>query len=100
MIHLKLEDISSAYSGKAGVCHCGCAGTYYYNSAHRVRAGKHRGYAVTDEDVNDRQVQRVLNIIKKCAVNMTGSVEIGPSYISVTVGKREYVVYPERWLNV
>lgn len=51
--------LASAYSGRPG-CACGCRGNYRYASAHREWAGRNRGYAVCDEDVNDRAVARLL----------------------------------------
>ena len=83
----------SVYSGRAGACCCGCAGKHYYASATRVQASHDRGYGVDDDEVNDKQVVRVLNIIKKNA----SALEVGRNNISVVVGKRLYVAYPLHW---
>lgn len=61
---LKPQDLFSVYSGRPGRCCCGCFGQHRYLSEHRVAAGKHRGYTVDDEDINDRQVNRVLRLLQ------------------------------------
>jgi DEAD/DEAH box helicase domain-containing protein len=62
---LKVEDVISVYSGKDGACCCGCSGTHSYNSAYKDLASKRRGYEVKDNEVKDREVKRILNIIKR-----------------------------------
>jgi len=64
-ISLPLKDLTTAhvmsvYTGRDGACCCGCAGTHRYNSTMVEAAGKDRGYPVTQEEVNDKQVLRVL----------------------------------------
>ena len=65
---LNLEKVTSVYSGKPNKCCCGCAGKHYYASATRARAGKARGYAVTDEDISDRMVKKVVAALNKAAI--------------------------------
>ena len=56
-------DVMWAYSGKGGnACCCGCKGTYRYTAAHQDAAGKRRGYAVTNDEVNHAQVAKVLRL--------------------------------------
>ena len=54
--------VSSVYSGKPG-CACGCRGQYRYNSAMLAAESKRRGYAVEAEDVNDKQVRKVVRLL-------------------------------------
>jgi hypothetical protein len=85
---LQFEDVLSVYSGRDGACCCGCSGTHSYNSLYKDLGSKTRGYPVTDRELNDRQVRRVLNIIKKAE-----KVEDDRVCISTVVGKRLYIVY-------
>lgn len=87
---VKLEQVMSVYSGRNGACCCGCAGTHSYASAHRDAGSKNRGYPVDDEDINDRQVTRVFNLIQKNAA--IAQVDL-PSNISIVLEKRLYVIY-------
>ena len=88
---LTVADVRSVYSGKAWSCCCGCSGTHSYASLLREEAGKDRGYPVTDDDVNDREVRRVL---KKGQQHRDMEPEYcAGSYFSVVVGKRSYIVY-------
>jgi hypothetical protein len=87
---LTVDQVRSVYSGRADHCACGCAGTHRYNSKHIDEATKDRGYQVRLEDINDKQIARVLNVIKKEA----GVEEyIKENYVSVDVGNRMYIVY-------
>lgn len=54
---IELEKVASVYSGKSDKCCCGCSGKHTYASAHKEWASSHRGYAVMDEEVNDRVVR-------------------------------------------
>lgn len=96
----------SVYSGKAGKCYCGCSGNHRYASKHVEAAGKDRGYAIGKEEVNDRQVKKVLGIVQAnfqleegCPegsrpYNVQG--EDGTSFVThftAEVGERSYTVY-------
>jgi hypothetical protein len=86
-----VNEIASVYSGKDGKCCCGCSGKHYYASAHRAEASKHRGYEVSDEEVSNRMVTRVANILSGAAAD-----EIkrnSECCYSTVVGKRVYIVY-------
>ena len=102
-----LDQVMSVYSGKAGRCYCGCSGSHRYASKHREIAGKDRGYGVKDDEVNDRQVRRVLRIVKESfsydpearrpgdqPYNVQGY--DGTSFVThftAEVGNRSYTVY-------
>lgn len=61
---LSASDVASVYSGRPG-CMCGCKGNHRYSSEHREAASKRRGYAVSDDEVNDRQVRKVLALVQE-----------------------------------
>lgn len=86
---LQIADIMSVYSGKAGACCCGCSGKHRYASAHREVASKNRGYLITDDEVNDQQVRKVLRIVQSQA----GKAESFGTGYSVEQGARLYCVY-------
>lgn len=87
------EKVKSVYSGKDDHCCCGCSGTHYYASKHREEAGKRRGYAIADEEVNDKQVTRIINRIEKLAEKGVTVDVIRETCLSVVDGKRLYIVY-------
>lgn len=93
MITLEARDIQSVYSGKPNKCCCGCAGKHSYNSLHQKAASKSRGYKVEDDDVNDRQVARVLDIIKASGESLV----VGSNNLSAIVNGRLYIAYPQAW---
>jgi hypothetical protein len=63
---LTANDVLTAYSGKPG-CSCGCIGTYRILAANRKEAEEDSGHAHADEDVNPRQVSRVLHKVQWAA---------------------------------
>lgn len=90
---LTVADVQSVYSGRANTCCCGCAGNHRYPSGPmRLEAGTARGYEVTDDEVSDRSVKRVLGLVQ---ANWDDSDnEYCPdSHCSVVVGKRVHIVY-------
>ena len=87
-VRITTDKVMSVYSGKNGKCCCGCAGKHYYASQFQKQASEHRGYEVTDDEVSDRMVKRVVGII-----NAAASVEVEPSFISAVVGERLYIAY-------
>jgi hypothetical protein len=64
------EDVVSVYSGRPG-CACGCRGKYSYHSANRAVGAERRGYAVGDDEVNDRTVAKVLKLVQANADRAT-----------------------------
>lgn len=93
---LTIDQVSSVYVGKPHTCMCGCAGTYTYTKKSQEQAGKNRGYEVTDDEVNDARVQRVINKMKK---NEANGVEVIDSnfdnnwILTVVIGKTQYTIY-------
>jgi hypothetical protein len=86
---LTKDDIMYVYSGKAYACCCGCSGTYRYNSKHIGAGSKDRGYAVDQNEVNDRQVLRVLSIMRKNSHLLEE--DLDDTLFSVIVDKRLYM---------
>lgn len=85
---LDAREVPSVYSGRNGKCCCGCSGQHYYAKAHQKWATKNRGYKVTDDEVNDGQVTRIVNIINKA-----DAVDDSVVYRSTIVGNRIYIAY-------
>jgi len=86
---LQVSDVMSVYSGKAGACCCGCSGKHRYASAHQEVASKNRGYEVTDDEINDQQVRKILRLVQSEAEKAES---FGTGY-SVEIHKRLYCVY-------
>ena len=93
---IKFTDVMSVYSGKAGHCCCGCSGKHTYRSETREQAGKNRGYAIGDDEVNDSSVKRILSTMnqliasnKPCEIDMPADW----GHIAITFGSRLYVAY-------
>ena len=102
---LTVADVMSAYSGKPG-CACGCNGTYRIIEANRKEADADRGYAHDDEDVNPRQVSKVLGQVQWAArhnpyfedLNRADQIHVNAAddlqYITAQVSERRvYTVY-------
>jgi hypothetical protein len=51
------------YTGKQG-CMCGCKGKYRYTALTRAEAGQRRGYEVSDDEINEGVVSRVINKVR------------------------------------
>lgn len=90
MSGFKVEDVVSVYSGKAGKCACGCSGKHRYAAAHRALAGERRGYAVADDEVNDRQVRKVANLVAGAGALLVSD---GDGVFYAELDGRLYVVY-------
>ena len=100
-----VDQVMSVYSGKAGRCYCGCSGKHSYASKHVAIASKDRGYAVDADEVSDRQVKKVLGIVKAnfdasdaqmYHVQDAGQAGTGKgsvTHFTAVVGKRSYTVY-------
>ena len=88
------SNVKSVYSGKDGACCCGCAGKHTYASKYREAAGKERGYAIRDEEINDRVVKTIYNKVMLWPADHTEYWVDGKlHFVSITVGKRLYTVY-------
>ncbi len=95
---LEINQIASVYSGKDGECCCGCSGKHYYAKAHQAASSKSRGYAVTDDEVSDRMVKKVVNKINDVLampedVQKAYQLDVGASYVSIVDGTRLYIAY-------
>lgn len=88
--NITTDQVRSVYSGRANHCACGCAGLHRYNSKYVAEASVHRGYPVSPKEVNDKQITRVLNAVKKHAADIDVNEE---EFVSVTVRNRMYIVY-------
>jgi hypothetical protein len=86
---LTLDNVASVYSGKRGMCACGCSGKHTYSTEHKVWASKNRGYDVGDDEVNDRTVKTIFNKVMK-APNME---MIDNEFAMFDTETRTYVVY-------
>ena len=95
--NFELPQINSVYVGKPGACMCGCSGKYYYTKDNQKASSKRRGYKVTDDEVSDSKVARVLSKVKRSEEN---GIEIikdratGEPYIfTAIIGKTQYTIY-------
>jgi hypothetical protein len=84
----------SVYSGKIGCC-CGCNGKHSYNSKHIDAASAYRGYKVEPNEVNDKQITRVLNLLRAnvSKVEFYDGSSGFCSHFSFQTETRSYVVY-------
>ena len=89
LARFKVEDVVSVYSGKDGVCCCGCAGKYYHSSAHRNAASERRGYEVTDDEVSDKMVRKVFGM---ASANLVSFDMLADTQFTFVVGSRLYMV--------
>ena len=91
------DDVVSVYSGKAHHCCCGCSGKHSYNSKFVAEGSRLRGYKVDREEVNDKQITRVVNLVKENVAIAQGSDDkrhVGRrEWVSVIINERLYVVY-------
>lgn len=87
---LKKDDVLYVYSGKANKCCCGCSGIYRFNSKHKDLGTKDRGYEVKQDEVNDKHIVKVLNILKKNSNTLEEDYD--DNLFSVTVDNRLYMV--------
>lgn len=91
--------VASVYSGRKDACACGCAGSHRYATQWQRWSSEARGYAVADDELNDRQVARVLNKISAIANDEQDGVYHGEEggwlsrFIWAEQGNRMYVAY-------
>ena len=99
MPELEFNDINCVYiseRNKVNTCMCGCAGEYYYNEVNRLDAGKNRGYKVTDEEINEKEVQTVLDLfLGYCGdKNIEVIEESDNKYIfTIVISNKQYTIY-------
>lgn len=99
---IDVNDIASVYSGRPG-CMCGCRGKHTYASATREASAKTRGYAIDDNEVNDRVVKMIVNKMNKL-VEEGHELELDtrnapPSFFAVELPNRSYVAYTKEYLK-
>lgn len=102
-ITIDRDQVASVYSGKYG-CACGCNGKHTYASRWRHWSSKFRGYPVGDDEVSDRTVARVVNLVNAALAgdtNIDGEIEDerdqdGRGYVALLLPKRQYIVYIAR----
>lgn len=92
LLSLTPADVASVYSGRDGKCCCGCSGNHRYSSARATVESTRRGYEITPDEVNDRQVAKVLRIVQENAERAEFSDEYRTFY-SLVLGERLYIVY-------
>jgi len=87
---IKKDEILSVYSGRPGCC-CGCRGKHSYPTSPIARnvASKKRGYPIDDDECNDGNITRIVNLLNR---NL-GDVEDGGSYFSLETPSRLYIAY-------
>ena len=88
-----VDDVRSVYVGTPHKCMCGCSGKYTYAKANQELSSKDRGYAVNDNECNDKKVERVLD---KVRANQAAGIEVsqatgGPIY-DIVIEQTEYVI--------
>jgi hypothetical protein len=91
-IEHKLEDVIDVYSGKDGKCCCGCAGEYCCAEAHQKLGGTKRSYKVDDDEVSDRMVKRVFNLVN----GNSATKDLSEDQQTLVVGSRLYMVMYKR----
>lgn len=91
---IRYEDVAAAYIGRAGLCMCGCSGTYYYTTANKAYASKDRGFTIQEEKINEDKVKEVFLRVAKAVSKDIHDVENIDNYIfTVEVGKMQYTLY-------
>jgi len=86
---LDVNKVIKVYSGRQG-CMCGCRGRYSYASAFQQQASVERGYAVEQDEVNDRSVKIIVGKLER-----DPNTKIADSIAYVDTGTRLYVAYLE-----
>ena len=87
---LSKDTVINVYSGRPGCC-CGCRGNHFHNT-------KFPDTDVYDHTVfNDRQVARVINVIKRAAIAVTDedlkAFDLGGTYVAWQNDTRVYIAY-------
>jgi hypothetical protein len=92
--NLKVSDVVSVYTGKAGSCCCGCSGIHRYSTKHAKVGAKRRGYELETKEINDRHVAKVLRWVQATSIANPALVKIGQNHLAVDIGEKVYLVYP------
>jgi hypothetical protein len=86
---IELVEVKSVYTGKSGRCCCGCSGIHRYAKAHRDWASKNRGYKVTDAEINDKHVKKVVGVINANIADVI----FDSNNVSIEIGSQLFVAY-------
>lgn len=89
---IDITKVTSVYSGKKGMCCCGCAGTHYYPSHMHDKGMALRGYPIEPREINNRMVKRIVNIINRNPDKIEHS-SYDNEFLCAVIGKRQYVAY-------
>lgn len=86
--------VECVYSGRHG-CACGCKGNYRYPERHRDNGQQIRGYDIDAEEINERQIARIIHKVEAIANgDEDGEIDmINVRWISANQGNRTYAVY-------
>lgn len=79
--------IVSVYSGRPG-CMCGCRGKSSYAAQFVEQGSKERGYPVEPDEISDRNVRRIVNLLNK---DPNTKIEDGIAYLETDT--RYYAAY-------
>lgn len=96
MFEPKLENVESVYSGKNGMCCCGCSGKHFYPESMSKRGVEIRGYKIGEDEVSDRSVKRIFNKVfgGKLGPALQNTVGEDQIYYNESENcKRIYIVY-------
>lgn len=95
MPELTVDQIKCAYVGKPNRCMCGCSGNYTYTKANQEVGTKTRGYEVSDDEVNDKRVERILGrFVKNASQGVEVQIGLDDEYIfNIVLGKTQYTLY-------
>ena len=93
---VKLSDVKSVYSGRAGACCCGCSGNYRYPSTvTKEEFMREHGRPLNCSEQNDVQVKRIVGLINKAILENNPTLDFGARYVAVEneANTRIYIVY-------
>ena len=86
---LDISKITRVYNGKQG-CMCGCNGKYTTNPDFQALVGKERGYAVSDDECNERSVKI---IAKKVLTNPNVVYDGNCAYVEDRAANKMQIVW-------
>lgn len=89
---IDIATVMSVYSGRAGVCACGCAGKHTYASAFRDAGTERRGYPIADDEINDRTVKTIVGKVNRIVAEDPKALEQGDDCVFVETDSRLYIV--------
>lgn len=93
-IALDPADFMNVYSGRDGKCCCGCAGKYTYSDKATGRGAELRGYAIGDDEINERTFRMMLRKIERVISSPEAEdLDECAQYVSVVAGNRLYIAY-------